>query len=64
SYTVQSGDCLWNIAKMFYNNGSDYTIIYDANASLIESTAQEHGLSSSSNGHWIYPGTVLTIPAA
>lgn len=63
TYTVQSGDCLWNIAKMFYNSGSDYTAIYDANSSLIESTAQEHGLASSSNGHWIYPGTVLTIPA-
>lgn len=63
SYTVKSGDCLWNIAKTFYGNGSDWKIIYEANKSIIESTAKKYGKQSSSNGHWIYPGTKLTIPA-
>ena len=28
TYTVVKGDCLWNIAKKFYGNGSKYSIIY------------------------------------
>lgn len=63
TYTVKSGDCLWNIAKAFYGNGAKWTTIYNANKSIIESTAQKHGKKSSSNGHWIYPNTKLTIPA-
>lgn len=63
SYKVKSGDCLWNIAKKFYGNGSKWTTIYNANKSIIESTAKKHGKSSSSNGHWIYPNTELIIPA-
>ena len=63
SYTVKSGDCLWNIAKQFYGNGGSWTSIYNANKSAIEADAKKHGKSSSSNGHWIYPGLTLTIPA-
>lgn len=63
SYTVKSGDCLWNIAKKFYGNGADWKKIYNANKSIIESTAKKYGKKSSSNGHWIYPGCKLTIPA-
>ena len=63
NYTVKSGDCLWNIAKKYYGDGSKYTVIYNANKSLIESTAKNHGKSSSSNGHWIWPKTELVIPA-
>lgn len=62
-YTVKSGDCLWNIAKKFYGSGAKWKIIYNANKSIIESTAKKYGKKSSSNGHWIYPGTKLTIPA-
>lgn len=51
TYTVKSGDCLWNIAKKYYGSGSDYTKIYEANKSLI-----------GSNLNLIYPGQVLTIP--
>ena len=64
SYTVKSGDCLWNIARQFYGNSSKWTTIYEANKTVIENTAKKYGRASSSNGHWIYPGTVLTIPAA
>lgn len=53
TYTVVKGDCLWNIAKKFYGNGSKYSIIYNANRSVI-----------GGNPNLIYPGQVLTIPAA
>ncbi len=51
TYTVVSGDCLWNIAKKYYGSGSDYTKIYEANKSTI-----------GNNPNLIYPGQVLTIP--
>lgn len=50
TYTVVSGDCLWNIAKKFYGDGSKYTIIASANSDVID------------NPNLIYPGQVLTIP--
>ena len=53
SYTVVKGDCLWNIAKKFYGNGSKYTVIYYANKGVI-----------GGNPNLIYPEQVLTIPAA
>lgn len=62
-YTVVSGDNLWSIARKFYGGtGTDWKKIYDANQSVIESTAKNHGYSSSNNGWWIFPGCVLTIP--
>lgn len=64
TYTVVKGDCLWNLAKKFYGKSAQFTKIYNANSETIESAAKSHGKSSSNNGHWIYPGTVLTIPAA
>lgn len=50
TYTVKSGDCLWNIAKKFYGNGALYTKISNANKGKIK------------NANLIYPGQVLTIP--
>lgn len=63
TYTVKSGDCLWNIAKSMYNDGSLWTKIYNANKTAINEDARKHGKADSSNGHWIYPGLTLTIPA-
>ena len=51
TYTVKSGDCLWNIAKQFYGSDSDYTKIYNANKETI-----------GGNPNLIYPGQVLTLP--
>jgi LysM repeat protein len=63
THTVKKGDTLWAISKKYYGKGSLYTKIYKANKSIIEKTAKKYGKKSSSNGHWIYPGTKLTIPA-
>lgn len=63
THTVVSGDTLWGIAKTNYGNGAQCTKIYSANSGVIEAAAKSHGRSSSQNGNWIYPGTVLTIPA-
>jgi LysM repeat protein len=51
SYTVKSGDCLWNIAKKYLGDGSRYNEIYELNQDKI------------SNPNLIYPGQVLTLPS-
>ena len=50
-YKRQSGDCLWNIAKKYYGDGSQYTKIYEANKGTI-----------GSNPNLIKPGQKLVIP--
>lgn len=64
SYTIKEGDNLWSISQKFYGTGTKWNIIYNANKEIIEQTAKKYGRSSSDNGHWIYPGVTLTIPAA
>ncbi|MBQ6091361.1 MAG: LysM peptidoglycan-binding domain-containing protein [Lachnospiraceae bacterium] len=61
SYTVVSGDTLWAIAAKHCGGGSNWTKLYDANASTIEAAAKAHGKSSSDHGHWIWPGEVFTL---
>ena len=48
-YTVKSGDTLWAIAKYYYNDGSKYTLLADANPDIV-------------NPNLIYPGQTLMIP--
>ena len=52
TYTVKSGDCLWNIAKKYLGNGSRYTEIYNLNKDKIK------------NPNLIYVGQVLTLPSS
>lgn len=50
TYTVKKGDCLWNIAKMYYGSGAQYTKLVDANT------------KTQANPNLIFPGQVLIIP--
>lgn len=51
TYTVVYGDCLWNLAKKFYGDGTKYTKLYEANKKLI-----------GPNPNVLYVGWQLTIP--
>ena len=62
SYTVVKGDTLWTIADRLLGSPLRYAEIYDLNKEVIETEAQGRGKTDSSNGHWIFPGTVLQIP--
>ena len=62
TYTIKSGDTLSRIAQKKLGKASRYPEIYKLNNSKIEASAKKHGRKSSNNGHWIYPGTKLTIP--
>lgn len=50
TYTVKKGDSLWKISIKFYNRGSDYVKIFNANKDKIK------------NPDLIYPGQVIKIP--
>jgi hypothetical protein len=62
------GDWLSTIALKYLGSAKRYTEIYDANQSVIEAAAREHPgppvFGNSDHGHWIFPGTVLSIPGA
>lgn len=63
TYEVKKGDTLIGIARKQLGNESKYTKIYSLNKNTIEKAAKSHGRKSSSNGHWIYPGTRLKLPS-
>ena len=62
TYTVKDGDTLLKIAKKQLNDSSLYKKLYELNKNTIEAAAKKHGRRSSSNGWWIYAGTVLKLP--
>lgn len=61
TYKVKRGDTLWSIAKKKTGSSTNWKKIYKKNKTVIEKAARNHGRKSSSNGHWIYPGTKLVI---
>ena len=63
-YTIKKGDTLWSIAKLYLGKGYLFTRIYSMNKDTIEKEAKKHRKTSSENGHWIYPGTVIEIEVA
>ncbi len=56
------GQPVENRQKVLWRRRKQQEKIYDANAAVIEETAKKYGKTSSDNGHWIYPGCILTIP--
>jgi LysM repeat protein len=50
SYTVQTGNSLWVIARKTYGNGLQYTVIFGANKEHIR------------DPNLIYPGQIITLP--
>lgn len=52
TYTVVSGDCLWNITKKFTGDGSRWQELYSLNKAVV-----------GNNPNLIYPGQILTLPA-
>ncbi len=50
NYTVVKGDSLWKLAKKYYNDGSKYTVIFNANKGVIKDPNK------------IYVGQVIKIP--
>jgi len=49
-YTIEKGDTLWAIATKYYDDGSKYPHIIDANIEVIK------------NADLIYPGQTIRIP--
>jgi nucleoid-associated protein YgaU len=55
SYTVKSGDTLWEIAEGAYGNGAEWTKVLEANKSSI-------GFLPNGSQALIRPGQVLVLP--
>jgi nucleoid-associated protein YgaU len=49
-YTIEKGDTLWAISTKYYDDGSKYTHIVDANIEVIK------------DANLIYPGQTIRIP--
>ncbi|MER8006824.1 alpha/beta fold hydrolase [Streptomyces sp. NPDC094149] len=63
THTVISGNTLWDIAQQALGDATRWGSVYDLNRQTIEHEALRHGYPSSDQGHWIFPGTMLALPA-
>lgn len=61
-YTIMLYDTLWSIAEKYYGDGNQWERIYNANKDILEANAHDRGLTSTQNGRWIWPGTIIQIP--
>jgi LysM repeat protein len=57
--TVASGDTLWGLAQQY---GVSESSLYNANAGVLNSTAQANGFANSAGGSRIWSGERLVIP--
>lgn len=57
THTVVAGDCLWGIAKKYYNDGNKYPDVYATNRATIDGRNKGTGNSK----YTIYPGQVFTV---
>ena len=64
TYTIKTGDCLWNIAQKHLGSGLRWTELYDLNYDVLEAEAQKYGRHFTKNYPVIYTGTVIKLPAA
>lgn len=62
THTVVPGDTLWHVAGRNLGGAALWDSVYALNRRTIEDAARRHGYASSRRGHWIFPGTVLTLP--
>ncbi len=58
TYTVQPGDCLWDIALVHYGDGDAWTLIANANLGKVMQNGEVF-----TNPSLILPGWQLTVPA-
>jgi len=56
---VASGDTLWGLARQY---GVSESSLYNANAGVLNSAAQQNGFANSAGGSRIWPGERLVIP--
>ncbi|MCX4999896.1 alpha/beta fold hydrolase [Streptomyces longwoodensis] len=64
TYTVAPGDTLWDIAYRTLGDALRWDRVYTLNQQAIDGAARRHGYASGDRGHWIFPGTALTLPEA
>ena len=68
THTIINGDTLSGISKQYYGTESKWRKIYNANKEVIRETAIRRWTAAGEpgkddeDGHWIFPGTKLTIP--
>lgn len=55
---VESGDCLWDIAREYIGEGRWYEVIYEWNRDIIEPRNQKNKMPE----YTVYPGQVLEFP--
>lgn len=60
----KNGSELGRIGQRRYGGVIYEEFLPELNSSIIEEAAKKHRKSGSDHGHWIYPGTTITIPAA
>ena len=63
TYTIKTGDCLWNIAQKHLGSGLRWTELYDLNYDALEAEAQKYGKHFTKNYPVIYTGTIIKLPA-